>query len=221
MGQKTDSQLNAAAVVIRDEVAVGANTAQRVGGLFEDLSDSKANKLFVPLVFADVAAVAAGADSTQPFITVISTKLLYVYVAVGSGYTVDNSNILATKDGGDTRYLRLDHDLMSVLLLNATFNSPRISNFVPATGIQLDRESTYYNNYTVVGATNIIKAADDVVGGNAYVVIVANGTNIPTIDSNWATIGTYSDSYNNVNGAKNEYWFYKTPDGLKYEIRNL
>src|ERR1700761_4317348 len=42
--QKTDSQLNSEANVIRDETAPKANTATRIGNMFNDLVDNKVNK---------------------------------------------------------------------------------------------------------------------------------------------------------------------------------
>jgi len=43
MAVKTDIQLNAAALIIKDETAAGANTATRVGTFMQDLVDSKVN----------------------------------------------------------------------------------------------------------------------------------------------------------------------------------
>ena len=100
-----------------------------------------------------------------------------------------------------------------------SFLSIRTGAFSNATGIQLDRAQTYYNNYTVNAPLAIAKAAGDVVGGFADITLVADGTNIPTIS--WATMATNSALYNNTAAAKNHYMFFKTANGLYYSIENL
>jgi len=46
----------------------------------------------------------------QKFIACTETGLIYKYVYDGSTYTIDNYLILATKDGGDSRYIYVDYE---------------------------------------------------------------------------------------------------------------
>lgn len=98
-----------------------------------------------------------------------------------------------------------------------TYYTQRNENF--DLSVKLDRKGTYYNNYTVTGATSITIATGSILGGEADVTIVANGSNIPSVSGATATLD--SSTYNNTNGAKNNYYFFKNADGIFYHITNL
>lgn len=46
-------------------------------------------------------------NSYTKFVSCTETGKIYKYVALGSAYTVDNDNVLATADGGDTRFVNI------------------------------------------------------------------------------------------------------------------
>ena len=51
-------------------------------------------------------------DSTYKFVCVYSTGRVYKYVTSGSTYAVDNDYVLNTKDGGVTRFVSIDYDIL-------------------------------------------------------------------------------------------------------------
>jgi hypothetical protein len=83
MAQKTDGQLTTEANIIRDETAIGANTALRIGTMFDGLIDSKINN---DRVSNDTAL---GNDATL----VPSQNAVKTYVdAFATGLLTDNGN---------------------------------------------------------------------------------------------------------------------------------
>lgn len=83
-GQLTDAQLTTKAVQIRDETAKNANTSTRIGTLFKDLVDSKANLSVIPL------SVTLSGTNTY---TGTVTPAITAYVANQSYFiTVPNAN---------------------------------------------------------------------------------------------------------------------------------
>lgn len=57
MAEQTDSQLRSTAQTIRDETEVGANSATRIGGLFENIVDSKVHNPSTGLTFSPLTGV--------------------------------------------------------------------------------------------------------------------------------------------------------------------
>lgn len=78
MAIKTDAQLRAIAQIIRTETAAEANTAERVGGLIEDIVDSKNN-----LEYANLASFPVTGAFGK---TYIATDTNLTYRWYGSGY---------------------------------------------------------------------------------------------------------------------------------------
>ena len=77
MAQRDDAQLAAAALVIKNETTPNANTANRVGTLFQDLSDSKRNKdTLIPL-----AELEAG--SLGKMVATVGSEARYVQRPLG------------------------------------------------------------------------------------------------------------------------------------------
>jgi len=107
------------------------------------------------------------------------------------------------------------------------FVTPHYGAFVPATGFQLDRSETWYNNYTISAPLNIIVPSGTVIGGSGDCTFVADGTNAPTFattssDDTPVTITIDADSatYDNVTGHKNELFIYRNADQIWYSWKN-
>lgn len=159
------------------------------------------------LLLPTVQQIALTCGAFQSFVGCEATGKIYKYVASGSVYTVNNDSVLATLDGGNTRYVQTTPFVRNV-------------NFDNSVGIQLDLTvGTYYNNFTITAPIAITKASDDVIGGLADLTMISDATNIPTIS--WATMATNSALYNNTLNAKNHYTFYETANGIYYFIENL
>jgi hypothetical protein len=51
-----------------------------------------------------------GCGSKYPFVSCTETGKIYKYLELGSAYIVDNINVLATVDGGDTRFVSVNYE---------------------------------------------------------------------------------------------------------------
>lgn len=116
-------------------------------------------------------------------------------------------------------YVEISAGMTSQQVADLLAATPRLNvAFVPATGIQLDRD-TWYNSYTKSGALEITIAAGSVIGKGAQLPIVTDGTP-PTI-TGATQHPSNSNSASTTAGDTDEYIFWKTETGIYYAINNL
>jgi len=97
MSVKTRSQLQESALTITNETAAGANTASRVGGLFDDLADTATLD-----IERGYASVATAADRSFVTTNNTATKLL---IATGNNIlSTNNFSRVATSAGPSITY---------------------------------------------------------------------------------------------------------------------
>lgn len=137
MAQKTDSQLGVLAQQVADETAPGANTADRVGNLFQDFVDSKVNNAALPLRYAaKVTQSSTGAPSAT--IAENTTGKTITWARSSGGYSTATANAACftsgktivrysgTGAGGYTDPKLFSHALASTTVIN--FGSFRASD---------------------------------------------------------------------------------------------
>ncbi len=82
MAQKTDSQLGVLAQQVADETAPGANTADRVGNLFQDFVDSKQNNDNPKVYAASFSQSGSGAPTKVEYKNTIGA-IVWTYSSTG------------------------------------------------------------------------------------------------------------------------------------------
>jgi len=129
MAVKTDSQLGVLAQQVADETAPGANTADRVGNLFQDFVDSKVNVDAIPKVYAtrltqsstgDPTA-ATGYNSTGATATIIRTGTGYGRITFSGGVMTSGKTIVSlsgTGSGGYSDPKLFTHQISAVNQIN-------------------------------------------------------------------------------------------------------
>ena len=97
MSVQTRSELQASALTITNETAAGANTASRVGGLFDDLADTATLD-----IERGYASVATAAD--RPFVTTNNTAAKLLIVTGNNILSTNNFSRVATSAGPSITY---------------------------------------------------------------------------------------------------------------------
>lgn len=100
MAQKTDAQLGVLSQQVADETAPGANTADRVGTLFQDFVDSKINNA----VIDTTVTLAANSDSKIPSQKAVKT---YVDARTPSWYAANLTQFSTIAPAEDTLFSSL------------------------------------------------------------------------------------------------------------------
>lgn len=116
-------------------------------------------------------------NSEYKFINCTETGRTYKYVTSGSAYTVDNDYVLATADGGDTRFVSLDYD-------EVTNNILTITDVNVATYIGTGSGSTLQYLINVPISTKIISfetTAYQKIYGIQFSSTVANGKRVSLV----------------------------------------
>jgi hypothetical protein len=81
------------------------------------------SKSFNPVLSFETIAEINTLGGLYDFVSCTETGKIYKYVALGSAYTVDNDNVLATADGGGTRFV----------------NTSLFENYTPITNTTVER----------------------------------------------------------------------------------
>jgi hypothetical protein len=97
MSVQTRSELQASALTITNETAVGANTASRVGGLFDDLADTAT--LDIERGYASVAT-----SSDRSFVTTNNTPVKLLIQTGNNILSTNNFSRVATIAGPSITY---------------------------------------------------------------------------------------------------------------------
>jgi len=97
MSVQTRSELQASALTITNETAAGANTASRVGGLFDDLADTATLD-----IERGYASVATAAD--RSFVTTNNTAAKLLIVTGNNILSTNNFSRVATSAGPSITY---------------------------------------------------------------------------------------------------------------------
>lgn len=161
MAVQTDSQLQAAAVVVRDEITPLANTATRVGGLMENIATNKINidkistsisadtgsTTKLPTVAATEAAILSGRTVITVKKTLTSAEILALFTtpitvipAAGAGTVIMPLRIMTRLNYNTTTYTtntNLILGLSTIFQVTLTgaigVSSTTLSTYTPAT----------------------------------------------------------------------------------------
>lgn len=155
-----------------------------------------------------------------------TVRLLDILCAQTNGLEATYSNVWIDSITGKTEY-KVNNTLASILSTANTYdssniltNTKRTGAFVPATGIQLDREAgTFYDPYTQTGALALFVPNTNVVGGGAILPIVVNGNTItPSVSMQ---NDPASDTPSTTPGETVRYSVWEDGTGIWYKITNM
>jgi hypothetical protein len=178
MSVQTRSQLQASALTITNETAAGANTAARVGGLFDDLADTATLDSE-----RGYASVATGTDRT--FLTTNNVAVQLQIAATGNILSSSNFTRVATAAGPTITYTGTLSAAIRVSA-NLTFsgaNGDSYTWYIHKNGVQIPSSETsitlsHSNGHQVVLETFLVANTNDVFSIYVYSF---NGNNTITI----------------------------------------
>ena len=114
-------------------------------------------------------ANAALLGSVYGFISVDETGKIYKYISTGSSYTVDNNNVLATVDGGNTRFVDINYSDSSIIVTSS-------AELYAALALDGDRiiQLNYSGNFLFVGAATCVLGSGTKTITGSHKIIFAN-----------------------------------------------
>lgn len=188
MSVQTRSQLQGSAATITNETAAGANTASRVGGLFDDLADTATLDSE-----RGYASVATGQDRT--FLTSNGLAVQLLIATTGNILSTSNFTRIATAAGPSITYTGTLSAAIRVSA-NLTFsggNGDSYNWYIYKNGTQIPSTETsvtlsHSNGHQVVLETFLMANTDDVFSiyvysfdGNNTITITAISFNAHTL----------------------------------------
>ena len=180
MSVQTRSQLQASALTITNETAAGANTAARVGGLFDDIADTAT--LDIERGYASVATA-----SDRPFITTNNTFVQLLIVTGNNILSTNNFTRVATAAGPTITYtgtlsaaIRVSANLTFQGGNGETYRWAIYKNGATIASSETSVTLSHAEPHQVVLETFLIAATNDVF---SIYVISEDGSNTITITS--------------------------------------